>query len=495
MRVYVYEHMQNNEKKAPRVVMGIAAALLLGARLPDGLGAQESPARTGAQAVAQTGVPDSSALLTLADALRDAARHGFSNRIASGTSTADRARARLPLKGILPSARVESGVVRTTDPIGAFGTTLRQRLVTQAAFDPARLNNPAAITNVQGGLVLEVPLVNADAWAGMRAARATADASDASATWTARTTSATVIRTFYGAVLAAEKVRTLLQAQRALDAAARQVQAMLQQGLVTRADLLQANVRATDVASQLVAARNDVRTAEQQVALIMGRTDVAPLRLPSELPDSATVRALAVRDTLVAAAPGGADERPDVRAARATVIAANADHRRATATLLPRINSFARYDWNSPTALYGGKPNWTVGVMASWSPFSGGSEMADIAVATARRATALAGADATRAQARLDADVARRDVIVALERLDLAGHAAEQSREAHRLVEKRYAGGLVTVAELLGAEATATGAALAHAAARYALIEALAAHRLANGTNPSDLATALEGTH
>jgi outer membrane protein TolC len=133
--------------------------------------------------------------------------------------------------------------------------------------------------------------------------------------------------------------------------------------------------------------------------------------------------------------------------------------------------------------------------MATWSPFSGGSEMADIAVATARRATALAGEDATRAQARLDADVARRDVIVALERLDLAEHAAEQSREAHRLVEKRYVGGLVTVAELLGAESTATGAALAHSAARFALIEALAAHRRATGTNPSDLATALEGTH
>ncbi len=487
--------MQNNKTFASWVVRGIAAALMVGVLAPPAtLPAQLPPIRDTRPALARIGLAEGAVPFTLADALREAERRGFGNRLASSTSTADRARARLPLKGILPSARVESGVVRTTDPIGAFGAVLRQRRATAAAFDPARLNDPSAISNVQGGLVLEVPMLNADAWMGLRAARANADASDATAAWTARTTSATVIRAYYGAVLASETVLTLRQAQRAGDAAARQVQALLQQGLVTRADLLQANVRATDIASQLISARNDVRTAALQVALILGRPDGTPPVLPAALPDNATVRAIAVRDTL-SARSDGTNGRADVLAARATAIAATADRRRASAALLPRVNSFARYDWNSPTALYGGKPNWTVGVMATWSPFSGGSELTEIAVARARSATARAGEDATRAQARLDADITRRDVIVAIERLDLAARADEQSREAHRLVEKRYAGGLTTVAELLGAESTATGAALAQSAARYSLISALAAHRRATGTNPSDLAAALEGTH
>lgn len=488
--------MQNNETFVSWAVRGMAAVLMLGVLVPPrALVAQRLPARDTSPALTRIGDAVGAVPFTLAEALREAERHGFGNRIASSTATADRARARLPLKGILPSARVESGVVRTTDPIGAFGAVLRQRRATAASFDPARLNDPSAISNVQGGVVLEVPMLNADAWTGLRAARANADATGASAAWTARTTSAAVIRAYYGAVLASEKVVTLLQAQRASEAGAQQVRAMMQQGLVTRADLLQANVRATDIASQLIAARNDVRTAQLQMALIVGRTgDGATPVLPAVLPDNATVRAIAVRDTLVAR-NADIDTRADVQAARATAIAATADRRRAAATLLPRINSFARYDWNSPTTLYGGKPNWTVGVMASWSPFSGGSEMADIAVATARSATARAGEDATRAQAQLDADITRRDVIVAIERLDLAERSAEQSREAHRLVEKRYAAGLTTVAELLGAEATATGAALAQSAARYSLIEALTAHRRATGANPSDLAAAFEGAH
>jgi outer membrane protein TolC len=268
---------------------------------------------------------------------------------------------------------------------------------------------------------------------------------------------------------------------------------MMQQGLVTRADLLQADVRATEVASQLVSARNDLRTAQRQFALLLGRTDDAPLLLPSALPDDSLLRAFAVRDTMAGPTATTVDARADVQAAQAAARSARADQRRAASTLLPRLNSFARYDWNSPTALYGGKPNWTIGVMASWSPFSGGSELADVAVTTARARTARAGEDATRAQARLEADISRRDLSVALERLDLAARAAEQSREAHRLVEKRYAGGLATIAELLGAEAIATGAALSRAAARFAVIDALAAHRRAVGADPAALA-ALEGT-
>jgi outer membrane protein TolC len=156
--------------------------------------------------------------------------------------------------------------------------------------------------------------------------------------------------------------------------------------------------------------------------------------------------------------------------------------------MLPRVNGFARYDWNSPTTLYAGRPNWTVGVMASWSIFGGGSELADAAGASARARSARAGAEGAEAQAQLEIDAASRAVTVAMQRLELAAASAAQSREAHRLVDKRYTGGLATIAERLSAEATATGAALAHAAARYAVIDAVAQHRRAIGADPGALA-------
>lgn len=431
-------------------------------------------------------------VLTLRDALREADRQAFGNRLAVATSDAEHARARQPLKGILPSARVEAGVIRTTDPIGAFGTTLRQRQVTQAAFDPARLNAPDAITNVQGGLVVELPLLNGDAWTGWRAARAAAGASDAAEAWESVSTRANVVRAYYGAILAAEKVSMLQQAERAAQAALRQVQAMVQQGLVTKADALQAAVRARDLEAQRLSADNDALTARQQLGLLLGRTlDQAPL-LPLALPADSTVRQLAASDTLAGNLREYA-ERADVRQAQSGQRAADADRLRAQTTLLPRVNGFARYDWNDPTTLVGGRPNWTVGVMASWSLFGGGSELADVAGAAARARGARVGVEALRAQARVETETSRRLMVVALQRLDLAAQSAAQSREAWRLVEKRYAGGLATVAELLGAESSATGAELSHAAARFAVIDALATYRRAVGADPAEL-IALETT-
>ena len=441
-----------------------------------------------AAALALPGLAAAQSPLRLADALAEADRRAFANRQATANAASDRARAALPLKGVLPSARIEGGFVRTTDPIGAFGTTLRQRAVSPAAFDPARLNDPAPVNNVTGGLVLEVPVFNADALTGWRAAKSAADASEAMADWTSVSTRAMVVKAYYGAVLAEEKAAMLAQAKRAADAAVRQVESMVRQGLVTKADQLQASVRAGDIEAQLLAAGNDALTARQQLAMLLGRSDTTPVTLPAALPSDSVVRAFARVSARPAGGTSSATGRDDVRAAQLGARAATADRQRAAATLLPRVNGFARYDYNSPATLYAGKPNWTVGVMGSWSLFGGASELADMAGASARARSARAGEEAAQVNARVEADAAARAVTLATQRLDLAISAAAQSREAHRLVEKRYAGGLATIAELLGAETAATGAALAEAAARYALIDALAQHRRAIGADPGELA-------
>src|SRR5512138_2731437 len=92
--------------------------------------------------------------LSLADALRRAETAGYVNRIAEADARARAGAAALPLRGILPTVRVEGGYVRTTDPLAAFGSTLRQRTVTVDAFAPDRLNDPTAIGNLGSALVV-----------------------------------------------------------------------------------------------------------------------------------------------------------------------------------------------------------------------------------------------------------------------------------------------------------------------------------------------------
>ena len=427
------------------------------------------------------------AQVALRDALREADRAAYGNRIAVGTTDAQMAQRLSTLNGMVPNARFEAGYVRTTDPIGVFGSTLRQRAITPANFDPQRLNYPAAVGNYQGGIVVEQPLLNADAWAGRRAAAHSVNASQAAEQWTRLSTRADVVRAYFGAVLATERFATLQMAARAAHAHVAQAEAMVKQGLVTKSDVLLAAVRAGEVDAQLSEAQGGATIARRELAILLGRDGSAPVDLPARahLPSARQIRAEVSNDSAALTE----QLRPDVRAATEGLAAAQGDEVRARSALLPRINAFARYDWNSAARPYAGDRNWTVGAMVSWSPLGQPSEMADVQAAAARAAGARAQADAASAHARLDLEQTRIALGVALTRLEIAERAAGQSAEAHRIVSRKYDGGLASVVELLDAQAVETQSALALSQARWSTIAADAARRLALGIDPATLAS------
>lgn len=431
-------------------------------------------------------VRSAGAQLTLADAIHSADRSAYGNRIATGRATAAAAQSLAPLKGILPSVRFEAGYVRTTDPIGVFGSTLRQRAIAPANFDPERLNYPAAVGNFQGGIVLEQPVFNGDAWAGRHAALRAADASSASAEWTRLAMRVDVVRAYYAAVLASERVGTLIAAASAAHAHVAQAESMVRQGLVTKSDALLASVRAGDIDAQLAEAQGGATTARRQLAVLLGgdaRETASLPALPRALPDAERIRVVVGQDT----AGLTPSPRADVRAASSAADAARADAVRARLSYAPRLNTFARYDWNSPARVYAGDKNWTVGIMASWSPFVGASDLSDVRASAGRTVAAQAEAAAAEANARLEAERTQTALAVALTRLDIAERAVAQSAEAHRIVARKYEGGLSTVVELLDAQAAETESALAFSQSRWGAIVAAAERLLALGRDPASL--------
>jgi outer membrane protein TolC len=174
-------------------------------------------------------------------------------------------------------------------------------------------------------------------------------------------------------------------------------------------------------------------------------------------------------------------DRADVRAARLALDAATADRLRATARLLPRVNSFGRLEWNAADTPVGGRYAWTAGIMVTWSPFSGGAELAERRTAAARRSAAETMAESAAARGRLERQEAASALEVALARMAITGRAVEQSGEAHRIVARKYEGGLATAVELFDAAAEETGSRLGFAAARYEVIVAVAQLRRASG--------------
>jgi len=225
----------------------------------------------------------------------------------------------------------------------------------------------------------------------------------------------------------------------------------------------------------------------------------AALAVPSALPSADAIRSLVAADT---AAPGAttadvgvalrADVRADVRAAELGARAARADAWRARALYLPRLNGFARYDWNDPSGLFANSRSWTAGVMATWTPFAGASEIAAGRAASARARAAEAQREAATANAALEQARTREALTVALAALTIAERAVAQSAEALRIVSRKYDGGLATISDLLEAQALQTQARLGEAFARYTLITAAAERRQALGGDPTYLA-ALDG--
>ena len=226
-------------------------------------------------------------------------------------------------------------------------------------------------------------------------------------------------------------------------------------------------------------------SARRQLDVTLGGdgSDVR-LTLPDALPSANNIVSYAAADT--SALPYGG--RADLEAAFHALKAARADYQRARSVYLPRLNSFARYDWNSDKTVFGGDHSWTVGVMVSWNPFNGASEIADVRTKAAKARVARAQSEAASAQAQLELEQSRSDLLVAIERVSIAERSAAQSAEAHRIVSRKYEGGIATIVELLDAQAAETQNALAFSSARYTAVVAAAERLRALGRDPGNLA-------
>lgn len=415
--------------------------------------------------------------LTLGEAFRRADSAAYSNRTAGANAHALSAQATATLQGILPTVRTEASYVRTDNPLAAFGFTLQQRGVSPASFSPASLNYPSPVTNWSGGVVAELPIFNADAWFGRAAASSAAAAARAGSGWTRATTRVDVTRAYFGAILAREQARTLETSTAAGQAHVRQAESMVTNGLATRSDALLASVQLGQLEAQLIGARGNAGIARERLALLLGQPGDIAFTLPDSLPSAAQIQNLVAPLTWDSAA------RLDVTSARLGLEAAQRNVRRANARYIPRLNGFGRYDWNSPDRIFGGRSSYTVGVMASWSPFAGASEIADRQAAQGRADAARAMAEAAQAGAAVERNATQTQLAVAIAQLGIAEISVTQSAEAHRIVARKYTGGLATIAELLAAAAVETQVRLGLSEARYEAIVAYAAARQAAGTD------------
>ncbi|MBT8479027.1 MAG: TolC family protein [Gemmatimonadetes bacterium] len=387
--------------------------------------------------------------LSLEMALDEALAGNASLRVASAQADMARAAAGGASAVYWPRLDFESGFVRSNDPVFVFGTKLRQGSFSEPDFEVAALNKPEPINDWVNRISLQWKVFSPADWTARGAASLEAEAADWSAT---RMREATRTQT---EVLYREAQRAGAQLQAALDAesasaANRDVfSRRVGEGVLTRADLLQAEADfAFAVARRVDAERMDA-DSRRRLAVFLGGEAADPLVLTDSLRLEAPGPAAADADDSEAFDPS---IRADLLALSRTRDAAAAGSRRSGRQYLPEIGVFANYGIHASEAFRKDGDNWTVGVGLTWNIFSGFSRSKDKqradasqAIAETRYDEALRQAKAELAEARGGVNAARQAVAATL----AADAAAEAGAE---LMRRRFEEGLATASDLLQAE-------------------------------------------
>jgi outer membrane protein TolC len=410
--------------------------------------------------------------LSLADALAQAAAASPQAVAARWERAGREADALGASAAFLPQINVELGGLRTEDPVAAFGTKLRQGRFTEADFALEALNYPDPVTDVSTVLSVEQPVFQPMALSGRRAARAGAEAARLAEERTGQAVAFEVIRGYFGARLAADRVGVLEESLAVARETLVQVEKLRREGVVTVVDEQLARSRVSELEAALATASAS-RTASADLLLaLLSREPGSEV----ELTDSLTLVESGAADSL---------ERADLRALRAGLGARDAEVRRARSQWLPSLGAFGNLRWHDEDfGIASGPQHWTAGLVVRWSPFRGLSDVGLLRRAEADREAARAELAAAERRSRAEVRAAQAERSAARAGFAAAEAALVQSEQAARAAGVRYAEGAALITELLAVRAAESSQRLSRLQALYQARIADAALVLALGGTP-----------
>jgi len=346
----------------------------------------------------------------------------------------------------LPALELHARLLRTDEPVAAFGLKLDQGRIAQRDFDPARLNGPGAVYGAGlGASLTQVLYAGGRISAGRRAKEAQAGAEERSQERRRQELAVAIVEAYFGALVAEQAVRfaedQLAHARETERfSAARVREAQLPEAEALRATAVRAQAEAEHAA--LSRSRESVRSA---LSLLLGE----PLR------DRGLATPLAAAPIFSAPPQASPSQRPDLEAARLRVEAARAAQGAAEGALRPQLFLTAGVETARESAAQGNV--WTL-LMAGARWELGVPALREVSAAQAREAAASANLVWQEQQASREIDEARSAAGAAQSRIAAAEEAVTASQSVRALREARHRQGLLPLTEVLDAEAGLSGA-------------------------------------
>ncbi len=398
----------------------------------------------------------------------------------AGQARVDAAQAKIEQarSGRLPKLNYQESFARSNNPVFVFSSLLTQRQFTESDFFPLEnLNRPDFVNNFQSLLTLDQVVYDAGQTKNQKlSARLGRTLAGEQVRATAMSVIANVVRTYHGAVLAAESLKVAEEAVKSAEADLERAEAVRAAGMATDADVLSIQVHLAAMREQMIARRYQLEVARSALNEALG----LPLDTQHVLTTPLTPAPVADRE-LSAHEKRAMAERPELRQAEIAAQLAETQSRLARAAYWPQVSARGAFETDRQEFLNKGGANWFFGVTMRWNLFNGFADKQRVAEAAHTLRSARAEQKRADAGVRLQVRKAYADLKAAEERIQVAAAAVAQAEESLRITKNRYEAGLSTVTDLLRNETALMEARTRRLAAVYDQRVAAAMLELATG--------------
>jgi outer membrane protein TolC len=242
----------------------------------------------------------------------------------------------------------------------------------------------------------------------------------------------------YKAVKVLEKANTTTKANLKL------VENYFKQGMLQKTDLLNVQVRVNEIENQLQYAKSNVQNASDYLAFLLNNDLKGKIYKPTEALES-TISVEAINASL-------SDNRKDIQAMSKSSEAYAKMYQSSKMAFLPRLNAFGSYEMYDKNFLGTSANGYLVGAQFSWNLFDGYKSIGKYEKAKTESQKSDIEKEQYKAQSQLELNKTNRQLKDAENKVNLSQLAFEQSQEAFRIRQNRFAQGLEKTTDLLQSE-------------------------------------------
>lgn len=342
----------------------------------------------------------------------------------------------------LPNITVSHIGTATTNPLMGFGSKLNQAILTATDFDPAGLNHPSQVQSFATIFEIQQPIINMDGMYQRKAAKSKMDALALKAIRHHDHLVFEVEKAYMQLQLAYIGVDVLENALLAANDNKKLADHRFKQGYLQRADVLNVEVRVTEVQNQLQIAKSNILNASNYLSFLMNdENDV--IYTPT---DALAISKIAHKEENIS------ENRSDIKAMQLGTIAFEAMNKADKMTFLPRLNAFGRYELYDNKLFQGDASGYLVGAQLSWDLFQGYKRLGKVQKSKAEFEKSTLEYHQYLSQSHLEFNRAKRTLTDAENKLKLTALALEQSKESLRIRTDRFKEGLEKTSDVLMAE-------------------------------------------